>query len=104
MRVPRALLDEGSLPTRLLNSRTGLSGRRGKGQFTAAMCELQRTLTVTVARAKSRTLPGYEYVCDLFGRIWPEVIEAASVRYPNRAVAITAIHHRCRAWPLRLAA
>jgi hypothetical protein len=30
--------------------------------------------------------------------IWPEVIEAASVRYPNRAEAITALHHRCQAW------
>jgi hypothetical protein len=98
VRVLRALLDEGPLPTRLLKSRTGLAGPRGKGQFTAAMHELRRTLTVTVAQATSRALPGYEYVWDLFDRIWPEVIEAASVRYPNRAEAITAIRHRCRAW------
>jgi hypothetical protein len=43
---------------RVLKSRTGLSGPRAKGQFTAAMAELRRTLTVTVAQAKSRTLPG----------------------------------------------
>jgi hypothetical protein len=57
-----------------------------------------RTLTITVRESASRTLPGYEYVWDVFQRVRPEVSDAAVVRYPDPAVAITTIAERCAAW------
>jgi hypothetical protein len=98
VRVLRALAERGPLPTRVLKSATGLSGPREKARFNTAMTELRHTLTVTVGSAMSRTRAGYEYVWDLFDSAWPEVSQAARVRYPNRAEAITAVRHRCRAW------
>ena len=98
VRVLRALLDEGPLSTRQLRRVAGLAGAGQKPAFAAATHTLMRTLTVTVVASKSRQLPGYEYVWDVFARLWPEVSEAAVVRYPDAAGAITAVAERCAAW------
>lgn len=98
VRVLRALVDYGQLSTKELRRAARLAGPGEKPAFTAATSALRRTLTVTQAFSKSRVRAGYEYVWDLFERMFPEVGEAAVVRYPDRAEAITAVTARCHAW------
>ncbi len=98
VRVLRALLDEGQLSTRALRRAARLNGPGEKPAFVAATNALRRTLTITVAFSKSRQRTGYEYVWDVFERLWPEVSEAAVVRYPDPAGAIRAVAERCGAW------
>jgi hypothetical protein len=98
VRVLRALLDEGPLPTRALRRAAGLAGAGEKPAFSAATHTLMRTLTITMLGSRSRTLPGYKYEWDVFERVRPEVSVAAVVREPDPAGAITAIAERCAAW------
>ena len=98
VRILRVLLDEGPLTTRQLRRAAGLAGAGQKAMFTAAMHDLMRTLTVTVAGSMSRRLPGYEYMWELFERRWPEVSEAAVPGTAGAAGAIAAVAERCAAW------
>ena len=98
VRLLRALLDEGPLATKLLRRVASLSAPEQKPAFAAAAHALMRTLTLTLVASKSRRLPGYEYVWDLFERRWPEVSNAAVVRYPDPADAITTVAGRCAMW------
>ena len=98
VRVVRALLDEGQLSTRQLRRAARLNGPGEKPAFVAATNALRRTLTITVAFARSRQLAGYEYEWDVFERLWPEVGKAAVVRYPDPADAIHTVAERCEAW------
>jgi hypothetical protein len=95
VRVLHALEHEGQMSTRDLRRAAGLSE---KSAFTAATNALRRTLTITQAYSMSRVRAGYEYVWDLFERLYPEVGEAAAVRYPDPAEAITAVADRCAIW------
>lgn len=95
VRLLHVLQIEGPLSTRDLRRAAGLSE---KPAFTAASNALRRTLTITQAYSKSRVRAGYEYVWDLFERLYPEVGEAAAVRYPDPAEAITAVAERCAIW------
>lgn len=95
VRLLHALQNEGPLRTRDLRRAAGL---REKPAFVAASNALRRSLTITQAYSKSRVRAGYEYVWDLFERLYPEVGEAAGVRYPDPAEAITAVADRCAIW------
>jgi hypothetical protein len=98
VRVLRSLLDEGQLSTRALRRAARLNGPGEKPAFVAATNALRRTLTITVAYSKSRQRAGYEYVWDVFERLWPGVSKAAVVRYPDPADAIRTVAERCEAW------
>jgi len=98
VRVVRTLQQEGPLPTKQLRRAAGLSAPAQRTAFSVATHALMRTFTLTMVASKSRRLAGYEYVWDLFERQWPEVSEAAAVRYAGPAEAMSAVAERCAMW------